>query len=475
MPTTTTSLPLPPKREETVNKVDAAGLSKISDSPSLLGSNATATDEIPTAVAATTATMSTLFFAVLALYILLSLLYMLQNRIPKLIRCCFGKRTKKTISPQNHNSTLHQYSHLRRIPFYCSQMIFTIRIFIFNCTRHHCHGGDTISRSHHELDGGKYQSWTVSQVTHWAYSQLQNQNNGVLLQTQIHESIASPIHSLSGIHSHAFREGHSYEDREGEFKQQRAIQTAIAELNRQRIDGRSLAYLTLDHLLNFGIAFGVAVHLMICLDELIPNRFALDEENTGDLPSWYESNEVAKSNHDESNEAAKNQYESSDGEQELVMAEKAQNIMKERFGMALPTIRGQNNASNHSDEEAQADLRSQNQQYPAEKPPQSQPLLTNNDKSALGEGGMHASSLSMGQHTAVEEMLNSMPPHVRAVAERRPELVSKLLLEKQHRKVHQQQTTTDLSTVSEEDSAYQSEEEINIDSESVSLLRRRIN
>ena len=98
-------------------------------------------------------------------------------------------------------------------------------------------------------------------------------------------------------------------------RRQRAVRSAIASLKRQRVDGASLAHLTLDRLLALGIAFGVAVDLMTCLDELpivVPTRGVVetDEENAyinnnneraaaavvaggGLLPSWYESdNEV---------------------------------------------------------------------------------------------------------------------------------------------------------------------------------------
>eukprot|EP00581_Thalassiosira_minuscula_P012504 CAMPEP_0183730002 /NCGR_PEP_ID=MMETSP0737-20130205/31720_1 /TAXON_ID=385413 /ORGANISM="Thalassiosira miniscula, Strain CCMP1093" /LENGTH=243 /DNA_ID=CAMNT_0025962353 /DNA_START=528 /DNA_END=1256 /DNA_ORIENTATION=+ len=240
-------------------------------------------------------------------------------------------------------------------------------------------------------------------------------------------------------------------------------------LKKQRIDGRSLAYLTLDHLLKFGIAFGVAVRLVSCLDDLIPNRTELlnHEEDTGDelLPSWYVSNDgTGKSHNKRTNQLANNEYESySAGKQELEMTERAQTIMKERFGMSLPTPRGQD-VGNHSDEEAQANIPNQNQPYPIEKPMQS--TVSDIDNRTLGEASIGESTQPVVQHpTNIEAMLNAMPPHIRGVAERRPDLVSKLLLEKQQQ-FHNLQT----SAQTEDDRDYPSEDPMSVDPESVSLL-----
>jgi hypothetical protein len=44
----------------------------------------------------------------------------------------------------------------------------------------------------------------------------------------------------------------------------------------------------------FGLAFGIAVHLMTCLDELIPNNgINYDEEvKVERFPTWYTSNQA---------------------------------------------------------------------------------------------------------------------------------------------------------------------------------------
>ena len=77
----------------------------------------------------------------------------------------------------------------------------------------------------------------------------------------------------------------SYYDspRRDEYDKRMATRIAIAALQDQRIHGKSSEYLTLDRLLEFGLAFGVAVNLMSCLDELIcsndnNNRINHDDE-----------------------------------------------------------------------------------------------------------------------------------------------------------------------------------------------------
>jgi hypothetical protein len=258
----------------------------------------------------------------------------------------------------------------------------------------------------------------------------------------------------------------SYEDKEEEYRQRHSMHAAVAALKKERIDGRSLASLTLDHLQNFGIAYGSAIHLMACLDALTPGRVVPDEEYAGNLPSWYASNAgVAKSDHDGPTE-----------EQDGVAAEKAQQIMQDKFGITLPTLRNQEElAQRQGDKDVRADARNQEPRSPADAAAEPTSSLYN-DSSASDEGDMAPPSPLQVRYTSVEAVLASMPANVRAVAERRPELVSQILQRKQPPPPRQhppQQTLAHLPTLSEEDSAYQPDEAINIDTESVSLLRRR--
>ena len=66
----------------------------------------------------------------------------------------------------------------------------------------------------------------------------------------------------------------SYYDspRRDEYDERMAMRTAITALKDQRIHGKLLDFLTLDCLLEFGLAFGMAVNLMSCLDDLIRNN-----------------------------------------------------------------------------------------------------------------------------------------------------------------------------------------------------------
>ena len=168
--------------------------------------------------------------------------------------------------------------------------------------------------------------------------------------------------------------------------------------------------------------------------------------------------------------------------------------MKERFGMSLPTLRGQEDTNIDEPDTNNAE------QYPREESMQPQQKYVNhnhfNDREGITRSYDGTSSAAnqeipfqsspLGQQN-IDEILNAMPPHVRAIAERNPDLVSKLLLEKrrsqqQQQHQHKQHTLSQQSSLfavseegDEESALYQSEEDINIDQENVSLLRRRSN
>ena len=336
-----------------------------------------------------------------------------------------------------------------------------------------------------QLDESNYQYWTVLQVSSWAYQQLQQKHR------------RGRNYHNDGTVSMLLQ---NY-DSEDEYMQQRAIHKAILTLKKQRVDGASLSYLTLDHLLNFGIAFGVAVQLIKCLDELITNNRrcveAYDEEianGKGDealLPSWYhQSSSSNAAIHN--NTHGETSIEAGGSQEGLEMSKRAQSVMKERFGMSLPTLRGQ--------EDTNIDEHDKNaEQYNREESMQPQQKYVNhnhfNDREGITKSYDGTSSADnqeipfqsspLGQQN-IDEILNAMPPHVRAIAERNPDLVSKLLLEKrrsqQQQQQHKQHTLANQSSLfavseegDEESALYQSEEDINIDQENVSLLRRRSN
>ena len=392
-------------------------------------------------------TSGTIFVAVFASYVFLSIIYVIKNYVSKLIGSCFARgEGGETLSSASNNTSIpyDDLSHSRGTYFCCTSFIFASRLFIFNCTS--SLRGDPMSTSRREsLDESKYQSWSVSQVAQWAYSQLhyQQQRRGGYLVSQTQ---ADGIRSLC-------------DTSEDEYYKRRAIDTAIAALKYQRIHGKSLEFLTLEHLLSFGLAFGVAVHLMTCLDELIPNhkRINYDEEVTDErFPAWYTSNQ-----------ADSKKYEISAGDEELEMSERAQNIMKDRFGLSLPALRGQH-APIDDNSESQNDLQGHSSDNRDDGTTITADSGTSNDRNVNSNS------------PAAENLISSMPPHVRAVAERRPDLVSKLLSEHKEPQSsmpqqYHRRTNVALPSVLEGEIPLESEEEFSIDQESICLLRRRTN
>ena len=320
-----------------------------------------------------------------------------------------------------------------------SNVIFTFRLIIIKLLHRRAAPYESL------LDERNYKTWTVIQVSSWAYEQLvkqqqyygMNSNNGIVLQSSSDSACL-----LS---------------REDEYIQQRSLYTTINMLKRQAIDGRSLGYLTVQNLIEFGIPFGISVQLMKSIDELIPNKSTYyDEENKRSggeetlLPSWYASS--SSSNYD----VEMQQRQSNTSDSTLEMTERAQKIMQDRFGsgMSLPTPRG------IEIEEEESDSSNHIQQY-------SSTSINNTDDSE-----QHFARPSIGQnnHHIMEEddILKAMPPQIRVIAERRPDLVNKLLQEKRQ----QTNNISFLQAVSEE--GEDDGEEI-IAQETVGLLRRRTN
>jgi len=321
--------------------------------------------------------------------------------------------------------------------FWClnfRRMIFAIRLFIFNCC---C----KISNEDPPPDERRYTSWTSSQVQCWLYQQLQKQLNT----TRIN-------------HNSIHKSRRCYEE---EYYQQQAIHYAIVALRKQGVDGKSLPHLKLDHLVNnnhnFRMQFGVAVCLMTCIDELLPDRCIHDETKKKQpdreedlLPSWYRTDE-----------ATVNSGDNSIDQEGIELSEQAQQIMQDRFGLSLPTLRGSSGVtpSNSSEESIRE-------------------IQRNGHAIEIPQDRKLPSDLIEQQHMTHkidDDILNAMPPHVREVAQRNPGLVSKLLSERRQRIQHTKSASLPVSYEEEEDNAYHSEEDINIDQESTSLLRRRTN
>ena len=392
-------------------------------------------------------TSGTIFVAVLASYVFLSIIYVIKNYVSKLIGSCFARgEGGETLSSASNNTSIpyDDRSHSRGTSFCCTSFIFASRLFIFNCAS--SPRGDPMSTSRREsLDESKYQSWSVSQVAQWAYSQLHNQQQRKGGYYLVSQTQAPGIRSLC-------------DTSEDEYYKRRAIDTAIAALKHQRIHGKSLEFLTLEHLLSFGLAFGVAVHMMTCLDELIPNhkRINYDEEVTYErFPTWNTSNQTDTK-----------KYEISVGDEELEMSERAQSIMKYRFGLPLPALRGQDAPiDENSDSQNDSQCHSSNNR--------------DDDVTTITADNGTSNDPNVNSNAA-EKMIISMPPHVRAVAERRPDLVSILLSkheEPQSSMLQQYNRRTEvaLPSVVEGGIPLESEEDFSIDQESICLLRRRTN
>lgn len=279
-----------------------------------------------------------------------------------------------------------------------------------------------------------YQSWNVDEMAHWVRSKL----------TSLYPSHNTPQHSfVCGVnHSHV-------------------VQRTIATMRTQYIDGASLEFLTLQHMISFDIPFGMAVHLKAAFDDLCnssersgyeTNRNRL-QSNMAVLPSWYE-------------ESKTNDSDSNHHEFDIEMQENVQKIMGDRFGMTLPTLRG-NLSNNETTHKLRSDVESIRNNLEPKELAQILQMNLNEDDPKTSPPTPDSNPSSFG------DMLQNMPPYVRSIAERRPDLVSKLLSEMQ---LNHKNPGHSLNTISElEDSSEECNiiDEVNYDSEYVGLLRRR--
>ena len=120
--------------------------------------------------------------------------------------------------------------------------------------------------------------------------------------------------------------------------------------------------------------------------------------------------------------------------------------MKDRFGLTLPALRTEEKLP--SDTKVASALEMTSRATPIRVTQTKKPAVNNS--------------------TNLDDILKSMPPHIRAVAERRSDLVAELLASRQ------QQQQQPLIPIHEEYHTGESEEEADLDSESASLLRRRL-
>lgn len=287
--------------------------------------------------------------------------------------------------------------------------------FIFR-NNHSSHDTYNSLPIHHHLDESNYKSWSVLDVASWSRSKL--------------------IHYF---HNHTSQ--NYMNQRDAGTQNDVASQEAIEVLLHQRIDGASLDYITLGNLSKW-MPFGTAVQLMSQYDALISTNSNPDSNNTTnfalsrDLPSWYNESmdHQLRSSHNDDVEA-----------QASLHSEEIERLMKDRLGISLPTLRTAE-TPRRTDDAGAASLE------------MTERVASINESRQAKDNNINSKNL--------DNIMNGMPPHIRAIAERRPELVAELIASRQnHQPVHNDQ----LLSIQEED-----EENIDYDSESVSLLRRRI-
>ena len=286
--------------------------------------------------------------------------------------------------------------------------------------------------NHYNLDEREYRSWSVSEVASWSRSRLAATQSNCTSSYSLNNTLIAQEDDI-------------------------ILQQSIDALLKQRIDGASLDYMTLEFLTRW-VPFGIANHLMSHYDALISSHsiHGNDQENmtatrNDDLPSWYSNNQLhqKRNNHQDDVEAQDPQ-----NSEHVQPREYVQQLMKDRFGLSLPTLR--------TDEK-----------LPADNKVASALEMSNRATSNIRQSqSMQQDSVNNSNNLG--DILKAMPQQVRAIAERRPELVSELLASRQQQQgiAHKQQP---LIPIHEEDRADEvEEEEADFDCESASLLRRRI-
>jgi hypothetical protein len=288
-------------------------------------------------------------------------------------------------------------------------------------------------------DGRNYQSWNTDQVTHWARSKL---SPALIPSVQL-----DPLYRRRPQHA------------------VRGIRKTISALRDQCIDGSSFEHLTLQHLLSFGIPFGLAVNLSTAIEELISGHSnsrgaSIRSRLRSDLialPSWYEQD------YQTSNVTASSAVNK---EVDVEMQSNVQQIMQDRFGMTLPSLHG----TDQSQSVTNSNIEPMDKMEPVELAQimQMKPTVKQHNNVTTQNDTL----------TNTDDILNNMPPQVRAIAERRPDLVSKLLSE-----VRPINNTHSLESIPaeqhdvfrEQKEEQQYDEEVSCDTEMVGLLRRRTN
>ena len=322
-------------------------------------------------------------FAIVLIYLVFTALWFIQSRhrVTAACRCCRQTNFSRGFLFRNNHNLEYNYENLP---------------------------------DHYDLDEKEYKSWSILEVASWTRSKL-----------------AGAAHRLNNTYGAVQNNYMSNQD------DNIILQTAIDAIITQRIDGSSLDFITLEFLSRW-MPFGTAVRLHQLYNALISGGSYNREENMSamsndsSLPSWYRLQSDSSNHHVH------------DGKlQDSLSSEHAQWIMKERFGLSLPTLRTEETILSN--------------------PPDDSALELTERGASIEENNAN-----------LGEVLNAMPPHIRAAAERRPELVAELLSNRQSRNVVHNHNKGPLLPVHEENHDVEEANVEDIDSESASLLRRRL-
>ncbi|KAL7494010.1 hypothetical protein ACHAWT_002887 [Skeletonema menzelii] len=322
-------------------------------------------------------------------------------------------------------------SSARRGPAFLSLLRQRIALWKGSLFRNNSNNNYNNLPHYRDLDERQYKSWSVLEVVSWSRSKLAvTQSNG----NHNHHVASSYFIDNNASTRQYYHESEKQED-------EMILQQAMDALIQQQIDGMSLDYITLEYLSRW-MPFGTAVHLMSQYDALISTYSSQEGNKLGnntnvlsgdDLPSWYSDNQL--------HQTGNNHHQDVEAQDDSISSDHVQQLMKDRFGLPLPSLRTDTkNASK---------------------------LEMTNRTSSIRETQTQkqAATRSVNNSNNLDDILKAMPQHIRSVAERRPDLVAELLASRP-----QQQ----LIPIHEEDSVGETEEEADFDTESESLLRRRI-
>lgn len=294
---------------------------------------------------------------------------------------------------------------------------------------------------YYNLDEREYKSWSVVEVASWSRSKLED-----IRSSGSHRDVVASSYSVNNTGSEQYHPSSQEDDM--------ILQQAIESLMQEQVDGESLDYITLEYMSRW-MPFGIASRLMSQYNALISTYSGQEggnRENStknlradDELPSWYSDNQL--------HQADSNQRQDLKS-QDSMSSENAQRLMRDRFGLSLPTLRTEEEVPTNAQAASALEMT-----------PRTATIRERQTEK-------QAANISDGNSNSLDDILKAMPPHIRAVAERRPGMVAELLASRQQQ--HNVQKQEQLIPIHEEHSMDEVVEEVDFDSESASLLRRKM-